>query len=374
MTTYLLRINLDVEIKELSDSLRLKTAFLTLRRLIRPDVKIVILSHRGRPKKSDSRLSLKPIVRLLSRQLRKEILFLDRFDFRMLRRKIQDAPAGSILALENLRFLRAETENDKGLAKKLAGLGDIYINDDFASSHRKNASIVGIPQFLPSFPGPNLQNEIRHLSKIIHSPRHPFILIIGGVKVDDKIGVIKNLLPLADKILLGGGSANTFLKSQGIDIRNSVFDPKMVGVAKTLLNSTAGKRKIMLPIDWQIEKEQILDIGPKTIRQYTNFILTAKNIVWSGPMGYIETIRFRQGSAAIARAIARSGAFSIVGGGDTTSFIANLKLHNKISFLSTGGGAMLYFLSGRELPGLKALEKSRRQHANFKIKPLWFND
>lgn len=358
MIVYLLRVNLDVGDEEPLNSPRFQLAASSISCLWNPDIKIVLLSHRGRPKKKDIRLSLKPIIRLLSRKLKKKIIFLDGFNFRELKQKIKNVPSGSVLALENLRFLKGEAENSVSLAQKLAGLGDIYINDDFASSHRKHASIAGLPRFLPSVAGFNLQDEIRNLNQILRSPSKPFVLIVGGVKIKDKIKALKNLLALADKILIGGGLANTFLKNQGIDIQNSVFDAQMVKTAKALTKTKVGREKIILPVDWQIEKKQIMDIGPKTIRQYCQAVLGAKTIVWAGPMGYIEKKRFQRGSAAVAQAIARANAFSIVAGGETASLIVKLKLQKKISFLSTGGGAALYFLSGQELPGLKSLKKN----------------
>ncbi len=350
---YLLRISLDIEnSRGLSHSSRLKTAIRTIKLLSRKSNKIVILAHRGRPQRREANLSLKNFQPLLSKALKKKVVFFKEFDFKVVKEQISKAPGGTIFLLENLRFLSGEMKNDSHLAKQLAGLGDIYTNDDFPTSHRENSSNVGLSKILPSRLGPNFRKELINLNKI-KNPKKPLILIIGGVKIADKISVIKNLLPKAKYILLGGGVANTFLKAEGFDINKSVYDKEFVGLAKRLIRN----KKIILPIDCKVSKGQILDIGPRTINYYRKLINQANTVVWNGPMGLFEKSGFAEGSHAIAKTVAESKAFTVVGGGQTGEIITKLKLEEKIGFVSTGGGAMLKYLAGKKLPALKYIKK-----------------
>ena len=254
--------------------------------------------------------------------------------------------------LENLRFLKGEEKNSLRLARQLASLGDIYINDDFAVSHRKDASVAAIAKYLPSYAGLLLEKEIRNLSKVMKNPRKPLVIILGGAKVSDKISLIRGK---ADYFLIGGAMANTFIAAQGIPVGDSLYDRNadLRGLIRGLT------QKIFLPVDVVVYKRKILDIGPKTVDKYSKIIKQAKTIIWNGPMGYIEDERFANGSKAIAKAIIKSKAHSVIGGGET---IASLKIKNQKSkiknnvFLSTGGGAMLEYLAGKKLPGIEALK------------------
>ena len=364
----------DDDLKKQKVPLRIQAILPTIKFLLDKRAKVVILSHRGRPLKVSSfkfqvsSYTLRPFARILSKLLKKPVKFID-FNFgtsdvpkltSILRTsdvlKIRNAPKGSIFLLENLRFFSGEDKNDQKFAKNLASLGTFYINDAFAFSHRPTASIAGIPKFLPSYAGLLLEKEIKNLSKVMKKPKQPLVIILGGAKISDKIGVIKNFLKKADCLLLGGGVANTFFAAQRLPIGKSLYEKRIVPTAKLLLRS----RKIILPIDSVVQGKKILDIGPKTIKRYAEIIKKARTIVWSGPMGYIEEPRFAKGSEAIAWAILKSRVFSVIGGGETASIIQNSKnkIQNSRIFLSTGGGAMLEYLAGKKLPGIEALNTS----------------
>lgn len=337
----------------------------TIEFLIKNGAKVIILSHRGRPKTVQSsklkvenykQFSLKPFTEILSFLLKKPMHFIDLKEFGFLDKikgKIRNSTAGSVFLLENLRFWPGEEKNDVKFAQKLAFLGDFYVNDAFAVSHRKNASVAAITRFLPSCAGLLLEKEIKNLSAIMKNPKKPMVVVLGGAKTSDKIGVIKNLYKKTDYFLLGGGLANTIFAAQGIPIGDSLYERKI----------DAGKimrqfgKKIFLPADVAVEKRKILDIGPKAIEKYSKIIKNAKTAVWNGPMGYFENSRFANGSEAIAEAItANKKSFSIIGGGETISLMSNIKRKTPNVFLSTGGGAMLEYLSGKKLPGLEALK------------------
>lgn len=355
MPTYLLRTNLDLkDADEASKSFRFLASVHGVRQFISRKNKVVILSHRGRPNGRDKSLSLKPFRKLFENRLKQKVVFLDNSDLDKVRKTIEKSPDGSIFLLENLRFLPGETKNDSKLAKQLASLGDTFINDDFATAHRANASNVGITKFLPHRMGPTLKSEVANLRKAVKNPKHPFILVLGGAKMSDKLGIIRNLLPKLDYVLLGGGPANTFLKAKGANIGKSIYEPSMLKIVKRL----AKNKKVIFPSDYMRMNHKILDIGPKTIQKYSKIIKNAKTIIWGGPMGYFENDKFSNGSYKIAKAIAASYALSIVGGGETIKVINHLKLAKKISLISTGGGAMLDFLSGAKMPAIEALNGS----------------
>ena len=354
MMTYIVRLNLDIKgTKEDSRSVRFRSAAEVVRRLHSAKNKVVILSHRGRPEGFDKSLSLRPLKNLLEKALHRKIIFFDRFDFPLIREKIRKSAGGSIFMLENLRFLPGEQENDRELAQNLASLGDIFINNDFATAHRENASNVGITKLVQHRAGAVLTREIKVLSNAMRKPRHPLVLIIGGAKIADKMGVIKNLGKKADKILLGGGPANTVTKAAGGHIGYSIYEPEMLKVAKGL----AKDKRVELQEDFVIHGGKIVDIGPKSLKRYSRIIKDAGMIIWSGPMGQYEKKAFAAGSYGIASAMASSRAFTIAGGGDTTEVIVRTKLENKIDLLSTGGSAMLEYLSGKKLPAIEALKK-----------------
>ena len=363
----------------------------TIKFLIKGGTKVVILSHRGRPTtiksskfkvKNYKQSSLKPFGKILSSLLKKRVNFVNLDALSLINRtkeKIRGSITGSVFLLENLRFLPGEDKNDKKFAKQLASLATFYVNDAFSVSHRKNASVVAITKFLPSYAGLLLEKEIKNLSRIMKNPKKLLVIILGGAKVSDKIGVIKNFLKEVkgqkSKIncfLTGGGVANTFFAAQGLPVGKSLYEKEMIPAARQLLKS----RKIILPVDAVRKDKKILDIGPKTAEKYSQIIKKAGTIIWNGPMGYIEDPKFTKGSKAITEAILKSRAFAIVGGGETTSIISNFSRHlfktnleggippaagqfpisKKNIFISTGGGAMLEYLAGKKLPGLEALK------------------
>jgi phosphoglycerate kinase len=289
----------------------------------------------------------------------KKVIFINQFRFAEIRAQVAAAPRGSIFLLDNLRFLPGEEKNDPKLAKQLASLADFYVNDAFAVSHRANASVTAITKFLPSYAGIELENEIRSLSKAIVAPQHPVVLVLGGAKASDKLGVISYFKKKADWFLLGGGCANSILRLKGMDIKKSVSDsdPKELPALKKI----AGYKSVILPMDfvWGDASVggRILDVGPKTITAFNEKIAAARTIIWSGPLGLIEKKQYSLASIAIARAIGRNHrAFSISGGGETVMFLKKYKLDKQFSFISTGGGAMVDFLAGKKLPGIEALK------------------
>ncbi len=351
--TYLLRVNLDISNKDITKNLRFKNALDGIRFVSKANNKVVILAHRGRPNGKDNKLSLKPFVSPLSRGLGKKVTFLENFDFAKIAKRIETSPNGNIFLLENLRFIPGEMKASKSFAKSLASLGDKFVNDDFPTSHHKNASNFELAKILPVTLGINLKAELKKLDLVMRHPRKPLVLIIGGAKTIDKLGVIHNFLSRADYILLGGAPANTMLKARGVTIGKSLYDPGALVKVKALKN----KEKIVTPVDWKVKGEMILDIGTMTISLYKDIIEKAGTIVWNGPMGKYEDKPFDGGTKAIYRAIlARKRAIVLVGGGDTLSAVTLPGKLGKNVFISSGGGAMLTYLSGAKLPALEAIK------------------
>lgn len=352
--TCLLRIDLNIEPGSELDSFRVAAVIPTVRLLLKSGVKVVLLSHRGRPRGAERKLSLKEFVPILQKRLKEEVRFIPHFRFASIKKELGNWEEGVFL-LENLRFLAGEEKNDKGLAKKLAGLGDIYVNDAFAVSHRANASVVAITKYLPSYAGLVLEREVKNLGVALSRRTRPCTLIIGGAKVSDKIGVLGTLGKRADHILLGGGPANTFFAAQGLPVGNSLMDAQSIPFARQYRENPA----FVLPCDVRIHDRRILDIGAHTIEEWRHIIKKSRTIVWAGPPGLYTEKGFAEGTKAVWRAVLKnSSAFSVVGGGETT---ASLTLLNGVSvprnvFVSTGGGAMLDFLSGKKLPGIEALK------------------
>ncbi len=357
--TVLLR--LDFNVAQFNDATRIEDAIPTLLWLINRNAKVLIVSHRGRPSGNtgeehhDPSLTLQGVIPVLAHKLQKTITFFEKFDPKNMKELMDAGTPGSIYLLENLRFIPQEEEDDNKFAQALAGVATMYVNDAFAVSHRKHASIVGVTKYLPSYAGLQFEKEFKALTKVVEHPKHPLVCIIGGAKTSDKLPVIKNLLRSADTIMLGGGVANTALLAMGIDIKNSLAEKVLIPLIRKLMKLG----NVVPPIDWVMENDRILDIGPKTIEQFQGYIKKAKMVVWAGPLGLTEEPRFARGSTAIANAIGESKAYSLIGGGETTQLIVALHLQNKISFVSTAGGAMLEFLSGKKLPGVVALNKSQ---------------
>lgn len=359
--TVLLRLDFNTE-----DDWRMRAVLPTIKFLLKNGCKIIILSHRGRPvphqlllpnepmSASDRKFSLKKDTGNLARLLKRRIVFVDHFDFVGTKKVVAESPQGSIFLIENLRFLAGEEKNDPKLAKRMASMGDLYVNDAFAVSHRANASVAAITEFVPSYAGLELEREIDFLSGAMRRPRHPFVFVIGGAKASDKLGVLVSFRKKADLFLLGGGSANTILFRKGMDVKKSLKDEDRHD--RNLLAKIARYSNIRLPVDYAWQKDAIVDIGPRTARDYAKKIREAKMILWSGPLGLIDRKPYDQGSLAIARAIARNRkAISIVGGGETVMFLKRVRLDKNVTFVSTGGGAMLDFLAGKKLPGIAAL-------------------
>src|SRR3989344_3872607 len=330
--TCLLRVDFNVS-GDLSSNPRLVKILPTIKFLLEKNAKIVILSHLGRPKHSEraasKNISLKFAAEFLENKLKKKIDFMDYFDFYKIGEKIKSSPASGIFLLENLRLIDGEDGNDSKLARKLASLGDFYVNDAFSVSHRKNASVVAITKFLPSYAGLLMESEIKYLSAAMHNSKKPLIIILGGAKISDKLGLIKNFLSVgrrkADYFLVGGGIANTFMAAQGLPIGDSLYEKDMLLAAKKFLKSG----KITLPSDVIIDERKILDIGLKTIKKYSDLIEKAKMIIWNGPVGYFEDERFAKGSKAIAKTILNSSSAAIIGGGETTSLFDQGFKNNK---------------------------------------------
>ena len=352
--TVLLRVDLNIKSDNIADAYRLEAIIPTLQFLKRAKAQIIVLSHRGRPGGSDPSLSLKPFASILSKKLKTKVVF--RGSTSKWRSNLK---SGEVILLENLRFDPREEANDKAFAKELASFGNIYVNDAFAVSHRANASVEAITKFLPSYAGLLLEQEIKHLDKTMKKYKKPLVLIVGGAKVEDKAGILKYFLQKADYILLGGGVANTFIRARGRDIKKSLFDDK------TDITDLVNRKNIFIPEDDVWKNEMIVDIGPKTQARYAEIIAKAKTIVWGGPMGRFEERGLEEGTRAIWQAILKNKkTFAVVGGGETVgsiSLIHNSRsvMRSKNIFISTGGGAMLEYLSGQKLPGIEALKKRK---------------
>ena len=355
------RLDLNVAPEELRSSVRVSRSLPTLRLLRDAGCRVVILSHRGRPdarqqraKKAGAASSLKPLAAILARRLKTKIVFDASFNLRAVAARARALAPGGVMLLENVRLWPEEEKNDKAFAKKLAAIGDLYVNDAFAVSHRAQASVDAVTRYAPACAGLELEKEIRALDAAMRKPKRPVVLILGGVKISDKVGVLKNFWRRADAVLVGGGVANTFFAAQGKPIGDSVFEKN----AEKIITPFMGSKKIHFPSDTVVGGRAIFDIGVRTAQEYARIIQKAGTIVWNGPMGYIEKKQYQAGTLAVARSCARSKAFCVVGGGETTSFFLSHVIGAKNIFLSTGGGAMLDYLAGEKLPGIEALKRA----------------
>lgn len=381
----LVRVDFNVPLNdkgEITDDTRITASLPTIQYLLEQKAAVILMAHLGRPKgQVKPELSLAPVAKHLGKLLGKNILFAPDCVGEAAQAAASKLKPGHILLLENLRFHKEEEKNDMEFAEKLASLADLYVNDGFGVSHRAHASVEGVTHFLPAAAGFLLEKEIQYVGQAVTNPLHPFVAIIGGAKVSDKIGVISNLLDKVDTLLIGGGMANTFLAAQGYKMGKSLVEEDKLDLAKELL-AKAKKNKVnmLLPTDLVMaaafapDAEHVtekvknlnqaymaLDIGAETSKAYAEALADAKMIVWNGPMGVFEMDAFCKGTEAVAKAVAKSRATSIVGGGDSVAAIEKLGLAKRITHISTGGGASLKYLEGKVLPGVAALDDLRRK-------------
>lgn len=381
----LVRVDFNVPLNdkgEITDDTRITASLPTIQYLLEQKAAVILMAHLGRPKgQVKPELSLAPVAKHLGKLLGKKILFAPDCVGEAAQAAASKLKPGHILLLENLRFHKEEEKNDMEFAEKLASLADLYVNDGFGVSHRAHASVEGVTHFLPAAAGFLLEKEIQYVGQAVTNPLHPFVAIIGGAKVSDKIGVISNLLDKVDTLLIGGGMANTFLAAQGYKMGKSLVEEDKLDLAKELL-AKAKKNKVnmLLPTDLVMaaafapDAEHVtekvenlnqaymaLDIGAETSKAYAEALADAKMIVWNGPMGVFEMDAFCKGTEAVAKAVAKSRTTSIVGGGDSVAAIEKLGLAKRITHISTGGGASLEYLEGKVLPGVAALDDLRRK-------------
>jgi phosphoglycerate kinase len=372
----LVRVDFNVPIDNgvVQDDTRIRAALPTIQYLLDAGAAVILCSHLGRPKdKPEPKYSLKPVADYLGISIKATVKFSEECVGPKADAAAKALKPGEILLLENTRFYPGETKNDAEMSKALAGLADLYVNDAFGSAHRAHASTEGVAKFLPAVAGFLMEKEIKYLGQALADPKRPFVAILGGAKVSDKIEVIRNLLTKADTVLIGGGMANTFFKAQGKEMADSLVEAEALDTAKSLL--AEGKSKLHLPTDFVIADAfdaaakhktlpvgdvpagwRVMDIGPETVKTFSAMVAIAGTVVWNGPMGVFEMEPFAKGTFALAKAVAESDADSIVGGGDSVSALQQSGLADKITHISTGGGASLEMLEGKLLPGLAALQ------------------
>jgi phosphoglycerate kinase len=357
---------------KITDDRRIRAAVPTIENLLSRNAAVILVSHLGRPKGIDPKLSLAPVAERLSEILGRTVRLTPGVVDEETARLVQSAKPGDVFLLENVRYHPEEEHNDEEFAKRLAQYADIYVNDAFGTAHRAHASTEGVAHHLPAYAGFLMQKELDYLGSVFRDPAHPFVAILGGAKVKDKIPVIESLLPKVDHLLIGGGMAFTFIKAQGHEIGRSLLDDASLEFAKKVL--VENPEKIMIPSDFvvapsidhpqeaqvcaasQIPADQMgLDIGPETRNAYSKIIESAQTVVWNGPMGVFEVPAFAEGTKAIALALSKCPGTTIVGGGDTAAAVELMDVADRISHVSTGGGASLEFLEGKVLPGVEAL-------------------
>ncbi len=378
----LVRCDFNVPMKDgvITDDIRITSALPTIKYLIENDAKVILMSHMGRPKgEPKPEFSLKPVADRLAQLLGMDVVFAasDVVVDDSVRAKADELKPGQVMLLENVRYRKEETKNEEPFTGELASLGDIFVNDAFGTAHRAHCSTAGLAKYMPSVSGFLIEKEVKFLGDALEDPQRPFLAIMGGAKVGDKIPVIENLIKKVDSLIIGGGMSYTFFKAMGYEIGKSILDEESIDLAKELMKKAedAGV-KLLLPVDTVCAKEfdndsesgvfdrdsipadmMGMDIGPKTVELYKTAIAEAKTVVWNGPAGVFEMPNFAAGTKAIAEALASSGAVTIIGGGDSAAAVEQFGLADKMTHISTGGGASLEFLEGKDLPGISCLEE-----------------
>ena len=358
-----------------ADDSRIKAAAPTLQHLAQRGARVVVMSHLGRPKDREPDLSLRPVARDLGSRLGKEVQFADDCVGDHAMAAVDRLQSGQVLLLENVRYHKEDEANDPGFARRLAALGDIFVNDAFAASHRAHASVVGVATYRPAYAGELMEAELDALHRALDNPRRPMVAVVGGAKVSTKVGVLRNLLAKVDSLLIGGAMANTFFKAKGWPTGTGLVEDTALDEARTV--AAEGGDKLVLPVDLVgAQKMQAgsplrvfpadkvdsgwaaYDVGPATNRLFKQKLRGAGTVIWNGPVGVAEIKDFSNGTRAVGEAIASSGGFTLVGGGDTVAAIEALGLAGKFSWVSTGGGATLEYLEGKELPGVAILKEA----------------
>jgi phosphoglycerate kinase len=373
----LMRVDFNVPMEggKVTDDKRIRASLPTIKYILEQGASLVLMSHLGRPKGGpDPEFSLKAAAEVLAGALGIPVQMAPDCVGPEVEKMAKALKPGQVLMLENTRFHPEEEKNDMDLAKKMAALGEVYVNDAFGSAHRAHSSTEGVAHFLPAVSGFLMEQELEYLGRATANPEHPYIAILGGAKISDKILVVENLLARCDKLIIGGGMANTFLVAKGLNMQDSLVEADSVETAKGILAKHADK--IILPVDAVIADKfeaeaasqvvdvdkipagwRMLDVGPKTLALYKQALAGAKLIVWNGPVGVFEMPKFAEGTFALARMLAESGATTVIGGGDSASAVKKAGVAKQMTHVSTGGGASLEFLEGKELPGVAALLK-----------------
>jgi len=373
----LVREDLNVPMSKgaVADDARVRAAAPTLQHLAQRGARVIVMSHLGRPQDLEPDLSLKPIAADLARRVGREVQFADDCVGEPATSAADRLQSGQVLLLENVRYHKEDEANDAGFARRLASLGDVYVNDAFAASHRAHASVVGVAAYLPAYAGELMETELKALRQALDNPRRPMVAVVGGAKVSTKVGVLRNLLRKVDSLLIGGAMANTFFKARGWPTGSGLVEDIALEEANEV-TAEAGE-KLVLPVDLVCARKMesgealrlldadkvepgwmALDIGPRSVTLFTEKLRGAGTVIWNGPVGVAEIKDFSDGTREVGEAIARSGAYTLVGGGDTVAAIESLGLNGRFSHVSTGGGATLEYLEGKELPGIAILKEA----------------